>query len=52
MKHWEIEATEVAEALAERAKILLDMTRRAYNFEIISYKVTERVTYPLGNFPH
>ena len=39
MKNREIEANEVPEALAQRAQSLLDMTRRAYNSEIISYRV-------------
>ena len=36
MKNREIEANEVP---AQRAQSLLDMTRRAYNSEIISYRV-------------
>ena len=39
MKNEEIEATEVPGALAERAQSFLDMTRRAYNSESISYRV-------------
>ena len=36
MKNEEIEANEVPGGLAERAKSFLDMSRRAYNFEIIA----------------
>ena len=39
MKIEEIEANEVPGALAEPAKSILDMTRRAYIFEIIRYRV-------------
>ena len=39
IKNEEIEENEVPGALAERAKSILDMTRRAYNFEIICYRV-------------